>query len=154
MFYNIQCCICFEFIQHYSFCINCIDSTSCISCETKWINQRKDPKICFICRQKTRLNINEKNSELYESIITPPRQESIIIIHDNNERRLLPENDNVHLRLMYFFMRLFTLLIILYLISYIFRKLIHYIDLYLLLIFIFGFIICLFFIWLRVFINL
>lgn len=155
MFYNIQCCICFEFIQYYSFCINCIDSALCISCEKNWINQRKNPKICFICRQKTRLNINVKNNETYESIMrTPPRQETIILINDNNERNQSPHDENVYLRLMYFFIQICVLLIILYLMSYIFSILIHYIDLHLLLIFIFSFMICLFVVWLRVCIDL
>ena len=84
---------------------------------------------------------------------TPPRQETIIVINDNNERRQ-SHNENVYLRLIYFFIQICALLIILYLMSYIFSILIHYIDLHLLLIFIFSFMICLFVVWLRVCIDL
>lgn len=145
MSYNIQCCICFEFIQHYSKCENCIESFLCYDCEKKWTQQNKDPTICFICKKKSRNMVYFKNIQIYQSIIENSSRELLIPINDED----IQHNQlNEYIRPLKFCIKFVMFIIVLYIISYISAEVIQYIDLYILLFVIFCFITVLFIIWL------
>ena len=78
-----KCNICFEDFDSklISNCSNCIESgNNCHDCNIKWAKQKKDPKICSICKEKTKENVN---------------QEAITIFENNtNNNQSRPQNNN------------------------------------------------------------
>ncbi len=77
-----KCNICFENFDSklISNCSNCIESgNNCHECNIKWAKQKKDPRICSICKEKTKENVNE---------------EAITIFENNNNNQPTPPNNN------------------------------------------------------------
>lgn len=62
----MECSVCFEDTEHFSICNQCNESSiMCYTCEKKWIDQMNDPTICHICKNNTRVNIDNDNLQYY-----------------------------------------------------------------------------------------
>ncbi len=93
-----SCSFCLESIDisMISYCTNCIDSgNTCHSCENHWVEQRKDPNICTICKQNTKENISVSalaKYHIYQNQQNPLYTTSISQIRSNplSERNIQP----------------------------------------------------------------
>ena len=83
-------------------CSNCIEAgISCYECDTKWVQQNKDPSICSICKEKTKQNISKEVLELYNSMnrnivdIEMQRQNTNETLpHHHHERSINHDDDD------------------------------------------------------------
>jgi len=133
----MECSVCFEDTEHFSICNQCNEcSIMCYICEKKWIDKMNNPNICHICKNNTRVNINDNNLQYY---ILLEDDNNIEPIQENNYKIILIFAKIIRFSLMLFLMGTFMYLLVLYTI---------YNDLFLLdmLIFLFILSICCFYI--------
>lgn len=77
----MECSVCFEDTEHFSVCIQCNESSiMCYTCEKKWIDKMNNPTICHICKNNTRVNIDNNNLQYY------------ILLEEGNNIELIQEN--------------------------------------------------------------
>ena len=89
-----KCNICFEDFDSklISNCSNCIESgNNCHDCNIKWAKQKKDPKICSICKEKTKENVNQEAITIFENNTNNNQS----IQYNNNNNRMNRNIDDI-----------------------------------------------------------
>lgn len=67
-----ECSVCFEkkTENDISKCNNCIESgLMCHNCEIKWANQKKNPKICSVCKKENKTNVSTIAIQIFNNTI-------------------------------------------------------------------------------------